>query len=109
MGANSGRFSVRWRIDVVPVNLVNLERVSVSYGADPLLDRVSLGVAAGDRVGVVGRNGSGKTTLLRVLTGAAAPDRGRVTLSSRPRIGYLRQDDDLDPQSTVRANVLGGR
>ena len=58
------------------VNLVNLERVSVSYGADPLLDRVSLGVGEGDRIGVVGRNGSGKTTLLRVLTGVATPRLG---------------------------------
>ncbi len=90
-------------------NLVNLERVSMSYGTAPLLDRVSLGVAEGDRIGVVGRNGSGKTTLLRVLTGAAVPDSGRVTTARGLEVGYLRQDDDLDERATVRANVLGGR
>jgi ABC transport system ATP-binding/permease protein len=93
----------------VPANLVNVERVTVSYGASPLLDRVSLGVAEGDRIGVVGRNGSGKTTLLRVLTGAGEPDSGRVTQARGLPIGYLRQDDDLHPESSVRANVLRGR
>jgi ATP-binding cassette subfamily F protein uup len=93
---------------VPAANLVNLERVTVSYGAAPLLDRVSLGVGEGDRVGVVGRNGSGKTTLLRVLTGVATPDAGRVTTTRGLQIGYLRQDDDLDPGTSVRANVLGG-
>src|SRR5262252_8520084 len=109
MGGVSRRISARWRIDVVPVNLVNLERVRVAYGARALLDGVSLGVAAGDRVGVVGRNGSGKTTLLRVLSGVGAPDSGRVTVTRGLQIGFLRQDDDLDPAATVRAVVLGGR
>jgi ATP-binding cassette subfamily F protein uup len=90
------------------VNLVNLERVSVSYGTSPLLDRVSLGIAEGDRIGVVGRNGSGKTTLLRVLTGTAEPNAGRVTSARGLHVGYLRQDDDLDEGTSVRANVLGG-
>jgi ATP-binding cassette subfamily F protein uup len=94
---------------VPAANLVNLERVTVSFGTAPLLDRVSLGVAEGDRVGVVGRNGSGKTTLLRALTGVAPPDSGRVTTARGLQIGYLRQDDDLDAGSSVRANVLGGR
>ena len=89
-------------------NLVNLERVTLSYGTAPLLERVSLGVAEGARIGVVGRNGSGKTTLLRVLTGVATPDSGRVTVARGLEIGYLRQDDDLDERASVRANVLGG-
>ena len=52
------------------VNLVNLEAAVKAYGTRVLLDHVSLGVAAGDRIGVVGRNGSGKTTLLAALAGA---------------------------------------
>ena len=60
-------------------NLVNLEAVSKSYGVRPLLDGVSLGVAAGQRIGVVGLNGGGKTTLLEVLSGLAEPDSGRVS------------------------------
>ncbi|WP_299050074.1 ABC-F family ATP-binding cassette domain-containing protein [uncultured Nocardioides sp.] len=90
-------------------NLVNLERVSHAYGVRPLLSSVSLGVAAGDRVGIVGRNGDGKTTLLEVLTGLVDPDGGRVSRPRGLRIGYLRQGDDLDEASTVRETVLGGK
>ena len=54
-------------------NLVNLENVSKSYGTRTLLDGVSLGVADGDRIGVVGRNGDGKSTLLRLLARARRP------------------------------------
>ena len=60
-------------------NLVNLETVSKAYGTTTVLDGVSLGIAEGDRIGVVGRNGGGKSTLLRLITGAEPPDAGRVT------------------------------
>jgi ABC transport system ATP-binding/permease protein len=88
-------------------NLVNLEQVHKAYGERLLLDGVSLGVSAGDRVGVVGRNGGGKTTLLRVLARIEPPDQGRVTHARDLRIGFLRQTDDFDAGSTVRDVVLG--
>ena len=90
-------------------NLVNLERVSKSYGVRPLLTEVSLGVGAGERIGVVGRNGDGKTTLLNVMTGAAEPDSGRVSRQRGLLIGYLRQTDELLDTHTVREAVLAGR
>ncbi len=62
-------------------NLVNLEDASKAYGTTVVFDAVSLGIAAGERIGVVGRNGGGKTTLLRMITGVEAPDSGRVTLT----------------------------
>ncbi|MFZ5846914.1 MAG: ABC-F family ATP-binding cassette domain-containing protein [Actinomycetota bacterium] len=88
-------------------NLVNLERVHKSYGIRPLLDGVSLGIGAGERVGVVGRNGDGKTTLLRIIGGLEEPDHGRVSRSRGLHLGYLTQGDDLDPAATVQRAVLG--
>ncbi|MDQ4008860.1 MAG: ABC-F family ATP-binding cassette domain-containing protein [Actinomycetota bacterium] len=88
------------------VNLVNLERVHKAYGERVLLDDVSLGVSAGDRVGIVGRNGGGKTTLLRVLTRVEPADSGRVTHTRGLRVGYLQQHDPAGDQ-TVRSVVLG--
>ena len=61
-------------------NLLNLEKVTKSYGVRILLDEVSLGVAEGERIGIVGRNGDGKTTLLQILTATRPPDSGRVTI-----------------------------
>jgi ATP-binding cassette subfamily F protein uup len=94
---------------VAAPNLVNLERVHKSYGIRPLLADVSLGIGAGDRVGVVGRNGDGKTTLLRVLSGLEPPDDGRVSANRGLRLGYLSQGDDLPVGATVREAVLGDR
>ncbi|MBN6051189.1 ABC-F family ATP-binding cassette domain-containing protein [Nonomuraea sp. RK-328] len=91
------------------MNLVNLESVSHAYGPKPLLQDVSLGVAAGERIGVVGRNGGGKTTLMSVIAGALKPDSGRVTHTRGLRVGHLSQRDDLDPGLPVREIVLGGR
>ena len=90
-------------------NLINLERVSKSYGVRPLLDNVSLGISVGERVGVVGRNGDGKTTLLEVMTGIEQPDTGRVSRTRGVEIGYLHQGDELVDSHSVREAVLGGR
>ncbi|MFW6772681.1 ABC-F family ATP-binding cassette domain-containing protein [Nocardioides sp. CPCC 205120] len=90
-------------------NLVNLERVSKSYGVRPLLSEVSIGVGEGQRIGIVGRNGDGKTTLLEVLTGLEEPDTGRVSMTRGIEIGYLHQGDELDDTHSVREAVLQGR
>ena len=90
-------------------NLVNLERVSKSYGVRILLDEVSLGVGEGERIGIVGRNGDGKTTLLNLMAGREVPDTGRVSTSRGLHIGYLDQRDLLDDSHTVREVVLQGR
>ncbi|WP_030617329.1 ABC-F family ATP-binding cassette domain-containing protein [Streptomyces sclerotialus] len=88
-------------------NLVNLEAVSKAYALRTLLDGVSLGVNEGDRIGVVGRNGDGKTTLIRILAQLEAPDDGRVTHVNGLRLGVLTQHDSLDPEATVRHEVIG--
>ncbi|MFE4590518.1 ABC-F family ATP-binding cassette domain-containing protein [Streptomyces laurentii] len=89
------------------VNLVNVESVSKVYGTRALLDGVSLGVSEGDRIGVVGRNGDGKTTLIRMLAKLEEADTGRVTHSGGLRLGVLTQHDSLDPEATIRHEVIG--
>ena len=90
-------------------NLVNLEKVSKAYGIRPLLTEVSLGLAAGERIGIVGRNGDGKTTLLEIMAGLEPVDEGRVSRSRGLLIGYLHQGDELVDTHTVREAVLAGR
>jgi ATP-binding cassette subfamily F protein uup len=88
------------------MNLVNLEQAAKAYHERVLLDGVSLGVAAGQRIGVVGRNGAGKTTLLAALAGTAELDSGRTTRARDVTIGYLPQSEQLT--GTVGSVVFGG-
>jgi ATP-binding cassette subfamily F protein uup len=87
------------------VNLISLEKAAKAYAHRTLLDGVSLGVSAGDRVGVVGRNGAGKSTLLALLGGRVVPDSGRVAMAAGLRLGYLPQSDQLS--GTVGQIVFG--
>jgi ATPase subunit of ABC transporter with duplicated ATPase domains len=75
--------------------------ISKSYTAVQVLDRVSLVVSPGDRIGIVGPNGIGKSTLLRVLAGLEQPDRGEVVRSGA--VGYLPQEPMPQAGETVRA------
>ncbi len=88
-------------------NLITVEAVSVSFGVKPVLDGVSLGVSAGERIGVVGRNGGGKSTLVKLLAGQSKPQSGRVARARGLRTDLLGQQDELDPSLTVRAVALG--
>lgn len=89
------------------VNLINLEKVSQSFGLKTLLDNVSLGVNSGDRVGVVGLNGGGKSTLINVLSGRLEPDSGRVSHMQDLRSAVVTQTPDLDESATIADNVIG--
>ena len=88
-------------------NLINLEAVSKSFGIKPLLENVSLGINAGERIGVVGRNGGGKSTLMKVLAGIEDPDSGRVAQGSSLSMGILSQADSAAAGASVRDVVLG--
>ena len=90
-------------------NLVNIEEVSKAFDIRALLERVSLGVSEGDRIGIVGRNGSGKSTLMKIIAAVESPDQGRVTKSNSVKIGLLSQVDKADPNSTVGDVVLGDK
>ena len=83
--------------------MITVNDLELRAGARLLADRVSFQVAAGDKIGLVGRNGAGKTTLLKVLAGESQPATGRVR--GNETIGYLPQDTrsgDLDAVGTDR-------
>src|SRR3954467_14408480 len=90
-------------------NLVNLHSVEKGYGTRRVLAGVTLGIAAGDRVGIVGANGAGKSTLLRLIAGAEEPDAGTLTRTGGVVSALLGQGDDLVAGRTVRQELVGGR
>jgi len=77
--------------------------ISQSYGDRRVLTDVSLTIAPGTRLGLIGENGVGKSTLLRILAGAELPDSGTIT---RPhRTGILWQEVRADPTSTLASLI----
>ncbi|MFI0711541.1 ribosomal protection-like ABC-F family protein [Streptomyces inhibens] len=76
--------------------------VSKSFKGRLVLDSVTCSLAAGERTGIIGENGSGKTTLLRLLAGRERPDQGEVVVQATGGVGYLSQDERMEPQATVQ-------
>src|SRR5690242_2168553 len=90
-------------------NLVNLHSVEKGYGTRRVLAGLTLGIAAGDRIGIVGANGAGKSTLMRLIAGDEEPDAGTVTRTGGVASALLGQGDDLVAGRTVRQELVGGR
>lgn len=81
--------------------LIQLENVTFGYDDKPILENVSLTLSEGERAGFIGPNGEGKTTLIRLLSGALAPDAGRVLKKSGLRLGLFEQNGGLESERTV--------
>lgn len=86
----------------MPDTILILDRLTVGYGRQPVLQNLNAAIARGDSVGFLGANGSGKTTLLKTIAGVLPPMVGRVRFTSdtsdakRPVIGYVPQRESLD-------------
>ena len=99
--------------------MIALDRVRRRYGSVAAVDDVSLTIARGSFVALVGASGSGKSTLLRMINRLERPDQGRVLIDGqdvtdepaptlRRRIGYVFQHHGLFPHITVGANIAIG-
>jgi len=86
--------------------VLRLERVSKIYPTGEVLRDVTWEVKAGDRIGLVGVNGAGKSTQMRIIAGLEEPTSGQVVKQGDPRIAYLQQEFDVDPERTVREELF---
>ena len=80
--------------------------ISKSYSERTLFSGLTLSVAAGDRIALIGANGSGKTTLLDILAGEIAPESGSITKQRNVTMGYLKQDPGLFTNKPLLQEVL---
>ena len=85
--------------------LLSVQSIGKAFSARALFQNISFGINEGERIGVIGPNGSGKSTLIKILAGRETPDSGLVSARRRLRIGYVPQEDDFPPESTV-AQIL---
>ena len=80
--------------------------ISKSYSERSLFSGLTLSVAAGDRIALIGANGSGKTTLLDILGGEIAPESGSITKQRNVTMGYLKQDPGVFKNKPLLQEVL---
>ncbi|ETI62075.1 ATP-binding cassette domain-containing protein [Marinomonas profundimaris] len=90
------------------MSLLSLEQISVAFGHNPLLSKISFSADAGERVAIIGRNGAGKSTLLKVISGEQVPDEGMVRLEGGMKIAQLPQELPEANGKTVREVVSEG-
>jgi ATP-binding cassette subfamily F protein 3 len=88
------------------MSIVTANKLAKSYGAQDVFWDVSLRIARGDKIGLVGPNGSGKTTLLRIIAGLETPTAGHVYRARSLRIAYLPQEAELSSQRTLYEEML---
>jgi len=85
--------------------VINVNNVSLRYGARKLFDDVNLKFVPGNCYGVIGANGAGKSTFLKILSGEVEPNTGEVNIASGVRMSVLKQDhfqyDDIKVLETV--------
>ena len=84
------------------------EGLTSTYGEKVLFDQVSFIINENDRIGLIGVNGSGKTSLLNVISGEVSPESGTITCPNDYRIGYLKQQPELDPDKTIMDAIFAG-
>lgn len=85
--------------------LLQASDVERRFGADVLFHNINLQVQDHGRTALVGRNGAGKTTLLKMIAGITEPDEGTISKVKGLSIGYLAQDQGLDSQNNIWAEL----
>ena len=81
--------------------MISISNVSKAFGSRDLFKDVSLNLTVGERVVLIGPNGSGKSTLLDILAGELSSDTGKVTLHKGVSVGYLKQEPQFSPTTTL--------
>ena len=94
------------------MSLIRLKNVTKKYDDSPrpprlVLKDVFFRVAAGERVGLIGRNGTGKTTLLKLILGQEEPSEGTVEFAPNVKLGYFSQFSDLDTDLSAQQILEG--
>lgn len=94
-------------ININPV-ILTAKELEVHYGEQIILDKASLSIHEGDRIGLVGRNGAGKSTFLKIISNVMQPDRGEVAKRKDLIVGFLSQEFTLDETKNAYENILTG-
>ncbi|RXT08066.1 ABC-F family ATP-binding cassette domain-containing protein [Ammoniphilus sp. CFH 90114] len=90
------------------MNILSMESISKSFGIKPLLEDVTFGIEAGQKIGIIGVNGTGKSTFLKIIAGLVPPDQGRIAVGNQVKVQYLPQEPWFEEDMTVLDYVFAG-
>src|SRR3954449_1205460 len=88
--------------------IYHMQGLTKTYPTRKVLENINLSFYPDAKIGVLGVNGSGKSTLLRIMAGRDTECRGERGVADGGHVGYLEQEPQLDPNKTVRENVMEG-
>ena len=91
------------------MNILNVEKVSKTYGEKELFNNISLGINSGDKIGLIGVNGTGKSTLLKIIAGVEEPDEGQIVKGKGIELAYLAQTPLYYDNENVLEYVMRGK
>lgn len=95
--AEQGSISITTGHTRLGKKLIELDRVTKSFGGRTLIRDFSYSLTREDRIGILGRNGAGKSTLMNLIAGTLTPDSGEVIRGETVNIGYLKQEVPVYP------------
>ena len=90
------------------MNLLSVENLTKYYGELCLFKDISFGIDHGQKIALVARNGSGKYSLFKIMMGQEPADEGSVVFRKDTRIAFLNQDEQFDPNLSVRDALFTG-
>ena len=88
--------------------LIRLDKVSINFGTQVILEEVNLSIKRGQKLGLLGRNGTGKSTLMKLIANDIEPDSGERWLRSGTKVAWLEQNLPLSDELTVYDMVASG-
>ncbi|MEX0721599.1 MAG: ABC-F family ATP-binding cassette domain-containing protein [Balneolaceae bacterium] len=87
---------------------LSVENLSKNFGIKPLFENLTFGISKGDKTALIAPNGTGKSTLLEILAGGMEPDKGEVMIQNGIRLGFLKQEPELDESMTISEFISHG-
>ncbi|WP_415375398.1 ABC-F family ATP-binding cassette domain-containing protein [Patiriisocius sp. Uisw_017] len=88
---NDHEVQLELNMERMGTKVVELHKISKSYGDKVLLDKLEYNFLRGERLGIIGKNGTGKSTFLNIMTGSVLPDGGKVVIGDTIKFGYYTQ------------------
>ena len=89
------------------IPFLDIQNLSKRFGERLLFENISFAIGEGEKVGLIAQNGTGKSTLLSIIAGDEPQDSGSVIFRNGIRVGFLRQKQNFDPESTVLDACFG--